>query len=228
MQESFDFPSYSRQVRQLSRSLMTSGRNAAEISGRMHLLTVATERDLERFGDPAGSSRVACGPGCGVCCVLRVEVLFPEAVAIVRYLQKRLPETALAELREKLRDQLNATSWLTAEEYLFLRRPCAFLDDRGSCSIHIVRPLLCRAITSTDPQACNEAIAMAPLQGVPTVEMNLFQKELFETVFREFGAALEDLGLDHRPWRLDAAILTMLDDHGAVAAFVDRQQVRCH
>jgi hypothetical protein len=87
MQESFDFSDYALQVRKVSKSLLCSGGGSAEISGRMHLLAVATERDLTRFGDSAERAQVACGPGCGACCVLNVAVLFPEAITITWFLR---------------------------------------------------------------------------------------------------------------------------------------------
>lgn len=225
MQESFDFSGYALQVRKVFKTLMTSGCGLAEISGRMHLLAVAMERDLARFGESAERSLVACGPGCGACCVLNVSVLFPEAVAITWFLKRRFSDEQLEDLRDRLQNLLIRTRWLDDEERLFVRVPCAFLDQGGSCMIHSVRPLLCRSITSTDPQSCYDAIAMAPLDGAPSVEMNLFQKQFVDTVYTALGRALEDLGLDHRPRRLSAAVLALLNDSGMVAAFVPGETV---
>lgn len=228
MQKDFDFSSYAWQVRKFSRSLMSSGRNAVAISGRMHLLAVATERDLARFGSSPKTSRVACGPGCGACCVLNVSVLLPEAVAITWFLRRRFSAETLGILREKLQDLLTHTRWLDDEERLFLRKPCAFLDELGSCMIHVVRPLLCRSITSTDPEACREEIAMVALNGAPVVEMDLFQKQLVDTVYCELGGALEYLGLDHRPRRLSSAVLALLEDPEVISLFVPGKTVPIH
>lgn len=225
MQNAFDFSSYSWQVRKFSREFMSSGTNAAEISGRMHLLAVATERDLARFGDSPETSRVACGPGCGACCVLNVDVLIPEAIAITWFLQRRLSPGELDDLRTRLLELLRRTRWLDDEERLFLRAPCAFLDERGSCLIHVVRPLLCRSITSTDPATCREEIAMVPLNGAPTVEMNLFQKQMVDTVYCELGGALEFLGLDFRPRRLSSAVFALLDEPEIVDRYVAGEKI---
>ena len=228
MQEYFDFSTYARQVRQVAGSLMSSGRNAAGISGRMHLLAVAMERDLIRFGDSSEMSRVVCGPGCGACCVLNVAVLFPEAVAITWFLQRRLSAEELDKLRARLQALLMKTRWLDDEERLFLRVPCAFLDERGHCTIHVVRPLLCRAITSTDQQACHDAIVMMPLNGMPVVDMNLFQKQLVETVYGELGQVLEELGLDCRPRRLSSAVLSLLAEPEMISCFVSGETIPFH
>jgi len=225
MQESFDFSAYAWQVRKVSKALMSSGRGFAEVSGRMHLLAVATERDLSRFGDSAERSQVACGPGCGTCCVLNVAVLFPEAITITWFLKRRFSDQQLDSLRSSLQDILVRTRWLDDEERLFVRVPCAFLDVRGSCMIHSVRPLLCRSITSTDPEVCHDAVVMAPLGGPPCVEMNLFQKQFIDTVYTELAGALEDLGLDHRPRRLSAAVLALLAEPGMVETFFSGRAV---
>ena len=228
MQERFDFATYARQVRQVAGSLMSSGRDAAGISGRIHLLTVAMERDLVRFGVSSEMSRVVCGPGCGACCVLNVAVLFPEAVTITWFLQRRLSEGDLDKLRVRLQTLLRKTRWLDDEERLFLRIPCAFLDERGYCTIHVVRPLLCRAITSTDQEACHDAIVMVPLNGMPVVDMNLFQKQLVETVYSELGQSLEDLGLDWRPRRLSSAVLSLLAEPEMISSFVSGETPPFH
>ena len=225
MQESFDFSDYALQVRKVSKALMSSGCGSAEISGRMHLLAVATERDLTRFGDSAERSLVACGPGCGACCVLNVVVLFPEAITITWFLKRRFSAEQLDSLRARLQDLLTRTRWLDDEERLFVRVPCAFLDAQGSCMIHSVRPLLCRSITSTDPEVCHDAVAMAPLNGAPCVEMNLFQKQFIETAYTELAGALEELGLDHRPRRLSAAVLALLAEPGMVETFLSGRAV---
>ncbi len=228
MPNPFDFSSYSWQVRKFSRFLMSSGCNFAEISGRMHLLAIAAERDLARFGEAPEESQVACGPGCGTCCVLNVSVLIPEAVAITWFLQRRFSAEELDLLQLRLQELVRRTRWLDDEERLFVRESCAFLNEQGSCIIHSVRPLLCRAISSTDPETCRDAIAMVPLDGPPTVEMNLFQKRLIDTVYCELGGALEFLGLDHQPKRLSSAVLALLAEPEILEIYVSGEKVPIH
>ncbi len=220
MQDNFDFANYAVQVRKTAVSLLSSGFCDSDIAGSMYLLTTAIERDLVRFGEPSESSHVVCGPGCGTCCVLNVDVLLPEAIAIVRFLKKSFSEEILAKLALRLNELQQRTRWMDDEERIFLREPCAFLDDRGYCIIHAVRPLLCRSITSTDSDACREAINMLPLGASPSVEMNLFQKYLLETVYRELAEALKELELDDRPRRLSFAIHSLLDEPKLVDSFL--------
>ena len=209
MQESFDFCGYAHHIRTLSRKWFRKGCTTVDIAVGMRQLTLIADTDLDRAGDPRRSCRIACGPGCGFCCVLNVDVLIPEAIAIYIYLQQKGSPEQQTTIRKNLQQLFQSTSGLDDEERLFLRKPCAFLDRKGRCLIHQVRPLLCRAINSTDPDVCREAIAMVPLNGVAQIEMNFFQHHFYETVFRAAGKALEDLGLDHRPRRLTSALLTL-------------------
>jgi Fe-S-cluster containining protein len=225
MQEDFDFTAYARQVRKITRTLMPSGCNAAGISGRVHLLTAAVEKDLALFGTPPSLSRVACGPGCGACCVLNVTVLFPEAIAIARFIKQRFSTEEIASILARLQELHRKTRWLDDEERIYLHEPCAFLDSLASCMIHAVRPLLCRSITSTDAQTCRDALAMIALKGAPQVEMDLFQKKLIDTVYCEFGWSLECSGLDNRPMRLSTAVLAVLEKPEVVDLFVSGEKV---
>jgi len=228
MQELFDFSAYALQVRKISRLLMAYAVDAAGVSGGVSLLSIMAEKDLARFRPSEEESRVVCGPGCGACCVLNVAVLFPEAVAIIRFLQRRLSPDKITALQARLEELQKKTRWLDDEERIFLREPCAFLDHLGHCMIHAARPLLCRSITSTDAQTCRDAITMVALQEAPNVEMDLFQKKLIDTVYCEFGWALECLGLDHRPMRLSSAVLAILEDPDLVALFLSGEKVPVH
>ena len=66
---------------------------------------------------------------------------------------------------------------------------------------------------------------MVPLDGQPTVEMNLFQKNFFETVYRGLSEALEDSGLDHRPLRLPSAVMALLGEPEMVEAFAAGERI---
>lgn len=228
MQERFDFSEYSRKVYQVSKSLMASGHHLAEISGRMHLIAVAAERDLIRYAEPFDMSRVACAKGCGACCVLNVSILFPEAIAITSFLKRRFTQDELEGLRDSLSNLQVKTRWLDDEERVFLREPCAFLDEQGCCMIHCVRPLLCRSITSTNPSRCSDAITLAPLGEAPPIEMNLFQKRLVETVYQALAQALQELGLDYRPKRLTSAVLALMTDPELVETFAAGESISLH
>ncbi len=194
----------------------------------MHLLVTSLERDLLRFGDADQQGHIACGPGCGACCVLNVSVLFPEAISIAWYVRRHLSAKAIEELKDRLYRLLVKTRWLDDEERLFLREPCAFLDRNGYCMIHVVRPLLCRSITSTNAEKCHDAIALAALDEAPAVEMNLFYKNLADVVYRAMAEALQELGLDHRPRRLTSAVLGLLSEPELLTYYLSGEPIPLH
>lgn len=163
------------------------------------VVTLAEEDLQQRAIDP---SHIACGPGCGSCCVVNVNILEPEALAIAAYVASHFPENERQRLQVRLEHLHRATRWLDDEERMMARKACAFLDTEQSCSIHPVRPLLCRSLSSTDPGQCHEAIAMLALGEAPQIVCSLAQRSLYHQAYLGFATALERWGADNRSHRL--------------------------
>lgn len=178
------------------------------------------ENDLAARLDRGEQSHIACAAGCGVCCMVNVAVLFPEAVAIVGHLRENRDPGDLERLSGRIESLYRKIQWLDDEERIFLRRPCAFLDDSGCCSVYSVRPLLCRSVTSTDPDRCRQAIAMQALGECVPVLMNLLQKAIMEAAYRGLGQALEEAGLDARGVKLTVAMKHLLDHPERVSEYM--------
>lgn len=66
---------------------------------------------------------------------------------------------------------------------------------------------------------------MAPLSGTPVVEMNMFHKNMIDTVYCEMANALEELGLDHRPRRLSSSVLFLLNKPEMMSLFASGEKV---
>jgi Fe-S-cluster containining protein len=116
----------------------------------------------------AGRS-VSCKAGCGACCRQMVPLSIFEAEALSDWIRS-LPESRQQELAGRfhqallklsaagLIDRMVDTDWLADSEtsrrlgidYLFQRVPCPFLEEE-SCSIHPIRPLICREYLVTSP-----------------------------------------------------------------------------
>ncbi|MCK4535492.1 MAG: YkgJ family cysteine cluster protein [Desulfuromonadales bacterium] len=225
MQNDFDFSVYSKCFQSTAVSVLGGVRTPVEIAGGTHLLVAAVEHDLLRFGDRAVLDCMACRPGCSSCCILNVSVLFPEAIALCRFLWSRLSYEALLSVRDRIEELYIRTRWLDDDERAAIHEPCAFLDEDGRCLIHPARPLLCRSVTSLDPSLCKEVLAAPPFSEAGTVPMNLFQKGLMEAAYHGFSSALKQLGLDDRAWRLTSAVHRLLSVPGATGEFLAGKQV---
>ena len=80
--------------------------------------------------------RVACGPGCAVCCRQPIPVTPLEFLCMRAWLHLRGAAESRAWLEAQLLTRIR-------EEPSPLRRPCPFLLD-GACAVYAVRPLACR------------------------------------------------------------------------------------
>ena len=138
-------------------------------------LRFAQEEDARRAGcaaEAAGSAfrraddltpvgAVDCAAGCAFCCHLLVTVTPSEAVVIAARLDDAQRARVAANAR-KARD-------LSPGAYRRARIRCALLDDDDRCTVYDVRPLKCRAHTSTSRARC-ERVHNDELPGgaVPT------------------------------------------------------------
>jgi len=157
------------------------------------------ERRIETALTSNRATRPACGPGCAACCMLNVATLPVEGAAVAAYLRRKLgPEGAERKARALLEfhDQVR---WLDDGERIRERLACPFLDGGHGCSIHPVRPLACRSISSADPADCRRAMAArGDDDACATVRMDLLQLELYEAALGALSRALSARGLDAR------------------------------
>ncbi len=133
----------------------------------------------------ADGRSISCRAGCGACCRQMVPLSIFEAEALSNWIST-LPEDrqqALAARFDQSLRQLAAAGlidrmvhgdWLAdtdsarqlALDYLYQRVPCPFLEDE-SCSIHPIRPLICREyLVTSDPAHCSDP---ARLQTEPVL-----------------------------------------------------------
>jgi Fe-S-cluster containining protein len=145
---------------------------------------------------------ISCKAGCGACCRQMVPISIFEAEALAAWI-RTLPESRRQELAGRfhqallklsaagLIDRMVNEDWLAdtdsarqlALEYFYQRVPCPFLEDE-SCSIHPIRPLVCREyLVSSPAEHCADPVT---LQIVPVrLPLN------FSRVLNTVGAELE-------------------------------------
>lgn len=132
----------------------------------------------------AEGTPISCGPKCGACCRQMVPISLFEAEALARWMQT-LPEERRRVLQERfhralvaLRDagvieKLVGDDWVhggepavhLAVDYFHAGVACPFLEDE-SCSIHAMRPLICREYLVTSPPELCADPSVHPVAGV--------------------------------------------------------------
>ena len=143
----------------------------------------------------------ACGPGCAACCTVNVGTLAVEGAAVAAYLRRQLgPDGAPAAARSLLEFH-DRVRWLDDAERIRAGLTCPFLDEGRACTIHPVRPLACRSVSSLDAADCRRAIEERgdeDGEGGGAVRMDLVQREVHEAALGALAHALAARGLDGR------------------------------
>lgn len=220
--ELFDFAQYQRDV--CVEFAQVSRENVAVEPLLERLAQFAEQAEGLIEQDPGDRSLIDCGPGCSSCCIVNVSALMPEGLAIVCYARQqgdRWTEQLAGRLETLWRD----VRGLDDDDRLFVRRPCAFLDDAGRCGIYPVRPMLCRSVTSTSAQSCREALANKLLGNEEGVLMNQFQQSLYESLFSGVAAGLETLELDGRSFQLTGLVRYLLKTPEAGTEWLQGRQL---
>ena len=158
-----------------------------------------TARELETML-PAPEP-MACRKGCPTCCHVPVRTDAQSVIRIVEHVRQSWPVVE----RIKLKARIDAHVEATRDPYAFAavadRPACPFLVE-DSCSVHAVRPMVCRAFNSTDLAACLKAATMVggfasiPAYAVPNMVTVAVQKGMIAAL-KEKGYG--DQSLDFTP-----------------------------
>jgi Fe-S-cluster containining protein len=154
---------------------------------------------------------MACKAGCPDCCVLNVAVLLPEAMIVAGSLREKLSPAELEEMQKRLGVHRSWARWMDDEERILKQMTCPFLDAGGSCSIHPVRPLACRAVASLDAGACKEAFAPTVTDEPRLIPVDLLRQAAYDAAFTALAQSLKANGLDDRSIELGAGVLAFLE-----------------
>jgi hypothetical protein len=151
---------------------------------------------------------IACAPGCPSCCVSKVAVVAPEVLRIAAHLRATLDADALSLLLTRIATADAQTRGLSRAARAVAGVPCPLLVD-GACSVHAVRPLLCRGWTSLDAGACVRHFADP--EHVPVAPSYPVAYELASAVLAGLGGAALDAGRDGALLELTAALRIALE-----------------
>ncbi|ANV99621.1 YkgJ family cysteine cluster protein [Bradyrhizobium icense] len=111
----------------------------------------------------------ACKSGCAACCHLFVAVPPGIAEAIAAHIEVTFPPAERTALVTRLDEAAAAAA--EVEDPTLLRRRCPLLGEDNRCSVYEVRPLTCRAFTSTSVSRCQQ-IVFDPAFAAAGVDQN--------------------------------------------------------
>ncbi len=171
--------------------------------------------------DAADPPAFACQKGCSWCCYQRVSVSAPEAIRIVLYLRSKLAPAEFEAVAERIRGTAAKTRGMTREERFHPSLPCPLLSD-GACSVHEVRPLVCRGMNSFDARACErvlhdeEARNQFVHQGATPITGQARHMFIVQAFWAGLAKGLERAGLSAYALELNSAMRAILDRPGSV------------
>ena len=154
---------------------------------------------------------IACTSGCPHCCVLNVTILLPEAMIIADWLCERLSRSELDAVRGRISDHCRRVRWMEDDERITKQIVCPLLDADGNCSIHPVRPLVCRAVASLDRASCLEAFDPIITDEERLVSADLLRQSVFNEAFMALARSFHQRGLDDRSIELGCGVLAFLE-----------------
>lgn len=159
----------------------------------------STVAGLEKPSPP--EKPLACKKGCDHCCHLTV---LADAATVIR-IADHVAETFTPAERMLLDMRLIAyeerVEGLTQAERSFARVACPLLVE-GACSVHAVRPLICRSFNSYDAESCRKHLAIGgssadiPSWNIPWLVGLAFDSALKEALLASgYGDGDLELGL---------------------------------
>lgn len=176
--------------------------------------------DLEK---KPNSPKLACKEGCSYCCHQRVAVSIFEAIAIAFYLKNVYfrTEDKISEFASKLQFLAAETSKMTISEWLKSGNKCPLLVD-NYCSIYSIRPIQCRAYTSTDAKLCEQGLN-DPDNTIITYSEN--HRSIADFADITLTIEIDKINLDARPVELVTALNILFNNKNAVGQWLNGEDI---
>ncbi len=206
---------------ELTSTLVETLEGAPDVAGLERAVAVSSQAAEDLCRDRP----MACGKGCPHCCVLNVSILLPEGMLIADWLRSQLADEEYSGMREHLAAHRRRVRWMDDEERIFAGVKCPFLDDVGSCSIHQVRPLVCRGAASLDSNRCREAFKAFDPYAERFVPADLLRQAAYDEAFKALAEALRLHDLDDRSIELGGGVLAFLDHPESLDALLSGERL---
>jgi hypothetical protein len=161
---------------------------------------VSLARAFMRTG-PATSISLGCKRGCARCCHWPVDASPPVVLRITAALRQRASKAEFADALARVRAFDEKTHSAARAPSVHPPQPRVFLLD-GACSIYAIRPFVCRAWNSVDPEARRQT----PGEESIDVRPDPFQQTTFAGIERGLQLAFQSSGLDAGDLEFTAAM----------------------
>ena len=155
---------------------------------------------------------LACGPGCDLCCYLKVDVSAPEVFYIVDFLERRHARE-LPAIKERCALHARNILPLSYDQHLGSNHLCP-LNLNGSCLAYDVRPLACRHFHAQNLQTCKYSYENPTELDSPSSQ-DFTMETVGKVISAGISAAYEDLGYDTNIYDLGAALHAALTNSKA-------------
>jgi Fe-S-cluster containining protein len=145
--------------------------------------TDLTARAIEAAPEEAKRHLPVCRAGCDSCCRVHAVFVAPaEALRLASPVRATRTPAAVDALRASLDALAPRTAAMSLQDRADARIPCPLLDEgTGACTVHPVRPLLCRGYNSCDLSACLRQLETGDLTATPpcNAEQSVVHKHVF-------------------------------------------------
>lgn len=175
---------------------------------------------------PGDAPPPACGPGCAGCCTVNVGTLAIEGAVAAAWLRERLAPVDRTATAARLLAFHEHVRWLEDHQRVAEHLACPLLDAAGRCTVHPVRPLACRSVSSLDAGDCATALAgSSEGEGEPMVRMDVAQHALYLEALAALGATLARRGLDARTRDVSGMVGVFLSEPALLAPLLEGARV---
>jgi len=202
---------------------------SAPAPGALGRLMTAIQAGIERelgVARSADQPDSACGPGCAACCTVNVATLPIEGAVAAAWLAERLTPEEQGARAKALLTFHDRVRWSEDEDRIASRETCPLLERDGRCSIHPVRPLSCRSLSSLDAGDCRRALReRMERDGGGEVRMNVLQQVLYTEAVAVLQMALSRRGLDCRCRDVSGMIGIFLAEPGLARRFLAAERL---
>lgn len=167
---------------------------------------------------------IKCSKGCYYCCYAQVSVTPPEAILIGTFLNENYSLSKTDQLLKKIKNNISLTEGKSLEERISIweKTPCIFLAD-NECSIHDVRPFICREWHSLSVEQCIAAFENRDKDA--EIDSYPYRNYILGTIREGLSSACNNAGCDSEPVEIATAIKAIINHPSPGEAWINGEKL---